>query len=742
MVIRFLCIVTLVGVLVACQTASPPIPADPLIAVAPATAQVGDTVTVTYRGPTGSITVTMNGFVATEVGEPEAGDEGTTVLQVVVPAGASGWSSVAVKGDATSVELGASERAFFVGSVVATLGNTLQDVQDALDSVSVGSAVLIPAGTYSGNEPVGGLVIDNRLLVGSGEGSTVLDGATQVTVMARTINTAGIADLTLRADVTTVAGGTVPGTLFAFDPIEVPVTTSLGRFLVWNATLTGNGTITQPVIDTTTLEVTSFGVADGVLDRASSATNMAFEFDGATVRLNDVSMNDSSAIGPWTIVGSDVWVQDRFRVEQEAGNVRIERSLVAQVGDPATALVGPELHFDSDVFDGSIVDSELTSTGRLRFVPDDGGNRVIVRSTLRSAERVVLYCYYLCTLTIEDSRILAGDRIDLDDVGYAGVLTIVGSTLEAGDRIDIDVSYAGAISIADSSLVAGTSVDLEMGEGGSIALERSTVTSLASNVRVRVEYGLITITDTVIEAASYVDLRTRDAGDIRIFDSSITAGEYMYVYMDYFGTLLIEGSTLSAGTYIDIDPWSGGSSAIVIKDSTLSAIEYVSIDDTDGGDVTIEDSTLTSYCGYIEVLRDPGSIYLVGATLRTVGSLPSGAMCPVFGDLEILVATESGMVAVTGSTIHAGGDVLIEDYSGGSDTPPSVITQVGSADMTIDASELVAAGAVRIGTAGALAVTNSSVDAAIGVTLAAPLLGQIDTAGSTIDPTPVLITAF
>lgn len=746
MVTRFLFIVMLASVLAACQTASTPTPTptptDPLIAVTPATVQAGDTVTITYRGPTGPATVTMNGFDATQVGEAEDGDEGTTVLEVIVPAGASGWTTVAVEGSDSSVELGSSDRAFFVGTVLTTLGSTIQDVQDALDGVPVGSAVRIPAGTYSGDEPVGGFVIDNRLLVGSGEGSTVLDGVAQVTVMARTINTAGIADLTLRADATTVAGGTVPGTLFAFDPIEVPVTTSLGRFLVWNATLTGNGTITQPVVDATTLEVTSFGVADGVLDRASSATNTAFEFDGATVHLNDVSMNDSSAIGPWTIVDSDVWVQDRFDVFQESGNVLVAGSRIAQVGDPVAALVGPLLRIEMDAFDGSIVDSELTATGRLDFVADDGGNRVILGSTLRAEETLDLDCDYLCTLTIENSSLYAGQTLDMQYVGDTGVARIVASTLEAVSDIRIRIDNGGLMSIVDSTLTAASNIELRIDDGGLLEIDGTTVTSTGSDVEIRVSEGLVVIRNATIEADSYVDIENDDAGDIRILDSSITAGEYIDVYMDYYGTLLIERSTLSAGTYIDIDPWSGGSSAIVVRESTLTAIEFISIDETDGGDVTIEDSTLTSYCGFIEVLRGPGSIYLIGATLRTVGTLPSGAMCPGFGDLEILVSTASGMVSVTGSTIDAGGNVLIEDYTGGSDAPPSLTTQVGSADMTIDASELVAAGSVRIGTAGELHVTNTTVGAGVGVTLAAPLLGQIDTTGSTIDPAPTLVTSF
>ena len=752
MLLRFFLAVVLAAMLAACQTATQPdpdpdpdpdpIPTEALLEVMPADAQVGETVTVTYRRPTGAVDVTIGGFAATQLGTPEAGEAGTSVVDVVVPAGASGWTSVAVEGGGERVEIAANARTFFVGSVLSTLGTDLQAVQDALDGVPVGGAVRIPAGTYAGNEPVGGLVIDNRLLVGSGEGDTVVDGVTQVTVLARTINTAGIADLTLRADATTVSGGTVVSTSWAFDPIPVPVTTSLGRFLMWNATLTGNGAITDPVIDADTLEVTSYGVASGELMRDSSAVNTAFEFDGATVRLYDVYMYDSSAVGPWTIVDSDIWTQDRFNVYQEAGNVHIERSRIAQVGDPLLAFVGPYLEIEMDAFDGSIVDSELTTTGWLDFVADDGGNRVILRSTLRAEEALDLDCDYLCTLTVEDSLLHAGGTLDMQYVGDAGVARILGSTLESRANIRIRIDNGGLLAIENSTLTADSDIRLRIDDGGLLEIDGSTLTSTGSDVELRVSEGLVVVRNSTIEADTYVDIENDDAGDIRIFDSSITAGEYIDFYMDYYGTLLIEGSTLSAGTYLDIDPWSGGSSAIIIRDSTLTAIEYIEINDTDGGDVTIEDSTLTAYCEYIDVLRDPGSIYLVGATLTTVGTMPDGGACAFLGSLEVRVATESGMVSITGSTLDAAGDVLIEDYSGGSNTPPTLTTQVGSADMAIASSTLTADGSVRVGTAGALAVTNSTVTATGTVTLAAPLLGQISTTGSTISPAPSLITAF
>lgn len=747
-------VIALMFVLAACQQTAtqpgpdpdpdptPPVLAD-LLEIAPATAQGGDTVTVSYRGVSGAVSVSIDGIEAQQVGEPVEGDDDILDVDVVVPVGAVGWSSVEVASSDASLALGANDREFFVGTVLSSLGSDLQAVQDALDAIEVGGALLIPAGTYSGNEPLGGLVIDNRLLVGSGAGDTVVEGVTQLTVYARTTNTAGIADLTLAADATTVFGGTDVSSL-AWPIDRVPVTTSLGRFLVWNATWTGNGTITPPTIDPDTLEVTSYGVADGSLDRDSSAVNMAFEFDGATVVLNDMYMFDTSAIGPWTIVDSDIWVQDRFQVYQESGNVLVRDSRLSTVGDPLTALTGPLLEFEIDAFDGAIVDSELTSTGVLRFEADDGGNREIIRSRLRSEDTMDLEGDYLGSFLIEDSWLYANGTIDLDNVAEAGWLRIVRSTLEAEGSVRISIYYSGFIEIEASTLRSRTGrVAVDVDEGGSIAIRESTLQSLLDQVRVEVYMGSIDIVDSTIEAATRVDIDTDAAGNINVIGSTITAGTYIDFYMDYFGTLTIADSTLFAGTYLEIDPWSGGSSQIDIRDSLLEAIEYVEISDTDGGDVTIEGSTLRAYCEYVDIARDPGSIYITDSTLETVGTMPDGAACAFLGGQNVTVFTESGMVVLSNVTIDARGDVLVEDYSGGSDAPPALITQVGSADMRVDAGSAISAvGDIRFGTAGALEVLGSDFTAGGAVVLASPLLGDITTTLSTFTPAPTLVTAF
>jgi len=506
----------------------------------------------------------------------------------------------------------------------------------------------------------------------------------------------------------------------AWPIVGVPVTTPLGRFLVWNATWTGNDPITPPVINPATLGVTTYGAAGGFLTRDASAVNVAFELDGATIILHDMYMFDSSAIGSWTIVDSDIWVQDRFQVYQESGNVSVRNSRIAQVGDPDIALVWPRLEFEMDAFDGELVDSVLTATGEFRFEADDGGNRQIVRTKVRSERVMDLEGDYLGSLLIEDSWLYTNDRIDMDDAADVGWVRIERSTLDAHDNIYVDLA-----------------------DGFQIDVIGSTLRSRSSNIRLEVSEGTISIIDSTLDAATYVDIEADDAGNIDVIRSVITAGTYIDVYIDYFGTLTIEDSTLFAGEYLHLDPWSGGSTQIDVRNSLLEAVERVLINDTDGGDVTIEGSTLRSYCSSIDVKRDTGSIDLSDSRLETVGTTPQGDACIAVGGLNVFLSTESGMLVMSGVTIDAQGDVLVEDYSGGSDAPPAVITSVGSADMRVGGgSSITAAGDVRFGTAGALEVLSSQVSAGGVIVLASPLLGDIDTSASTFSPAPTLVTAF
>lgn len=157
-----------------------------------------------------------------------------------------------------------------MGTVLTTLGTDLQSVQDALDAIEPGSAVMIPAGTYSGNEPLGGLVLDNRLLVGRGADETILDGVVNVQAFARTINTAGIADLTLRADYVCLCGADPS----EYEPESVSYGDLAGRFLVWNVAWTGNETETMPVFDEETNALITPGEFGGEFDLDPSSVRL------------------------------------------------------------------------------------------------------------------------------------------------------------------------------------------------------------------------------------------------------------------------------------------------------------------------------------------------------------------------------------------------------------------------------------------------------------------------------------
>ena len=723
------------------------------LTVTPSAAVPGTTVTLSFPEFIDSPSVTFDG-VAADVVSVTTSSTGTfplTTLDVVVPGGVIGFPTIVVDDGDRRAVLDGDALAFFAGAD-ATGAPTVAAVQDALDAVPEGSAVLLGDVTINDG---GSLVIDNRVLFGAPDGDTILAGVADLRLLVRGENTAGIVGLTLTTDDVSFYSGRINpdaiGVLSwppSFDePIE---TTSQGRFLIQDAVLTGTS-VTEPTVDPTTLAISTYGEASG--EMSTPATIAAYEFRSATVRFGSIDMDDTTAIGSWTFVDSDVWAQNRFRIRQETGEVRVTGSRIMLAGDPTGFL--DDLEIDIDGFVSDVSDSGFSSTRGIDFDHDDGGDRTITDSLFRAETRLRFRGDYLGDITVLDSTFVALDgRVDFETDGgrihmertvidanqrirvrvdYAGHITIVDADwVSRTDDVDVYVDYAGDIDIRDSVLRAADRVRVESDDVGSVSIVNSTF--IADRVGVEAEIGHVRLERVTIDADGNVDLEVGDAGDLLLRDVTIDAGGTIDFYNDYLGSIRVEKSQLRAGRNIEIEPWSGGVTQVTILDTTLQAVEDVVFTATNGGDTRLDGATIESQSGAIRVDQGGGTLTIAASSLTTLGEAhPTDVLWT--SDHEIEVASRKNVTTVAGTSIEAAGPVRMINE----DERPPFDGGAGANDIVLkDNPSIQATGDIEVTSYADLIVTGNASIASDGAITLTARYGLIDTTDSVFTPAPVI----
>jgi len=514
--------------------------------------------------------------------------------------------------------------------------------------------------------------------------------------------------------------------------------------------LTGTS-VTEPTVDPATLAITAYGEASGVM--STPAAIAAYEFRNATVRFGSIDMNDTTAIGSWTFVDSDVWAQNRFRIRQETGDMRVASSRIMLVGDPVG--VTGDLQIDTDAFISDVSDSRFSSSAGIDFEHDDGGDRTITNSFFRAQTRLRFQGDYLGDITVLDSTFIALDgRVDFEtdagrihmertvidadgtievEVDYGGHITIVDADwVSRNGSLVIYVDDAGDIDIRDSLLRADDRVTLDSDDVGSVSVANSTISG--GRVVVEVELGHVRLEDVRIDAAGNVDLEVGDAGDLLLREVTIDAGGTIDFYNDYYGTIRVEDSRLRAGRNIEIDPWSGGVTQVTILNTTLQAVEHVLFEASKGGDTLLDGVTIDSRSGAIRVQQGGGTLRVVASGLTTLGeSHPTNALWS--SDHEIEVASRKNVTTVTGTSIDAAGPVRMIN---GDERPPFAGGAGANDIVLVDNPSIRASGDVEFTSFADLIVTgNAGITSDGAITLSARY-GLVDTTDSVFAPAPIV----
>jgi hypothetical protein len=405
-----------------------------LTGVTPQVALPGETVTLSGSAFAAGQAVTFDGVPVTVASVAADGAS----MAVVVP-DTAGYPVIAVE-DVTL------EDALFVGHAYAG-PLTLEGIQAALDPLPEGAALRVGAGAYTGTE----LVLDNRSLYGAGP-ATILQPTTGLLVLARSQNTAVLADLRVEGGDLIVSRGRL--TTAVAEPPAGFATVQLADLELDLAALRTPGADFIEVI-----------LRDSVVD-AASVDGIA---EHGRLRIERSTLGSGSAIIAQNLHG--ITVVDA-RLTAAAGQ------LVLYGGDGVevtrSTLVGPDgVTLASQVGPLALDEVTVTANGPIQ-VQGIAGLDLLATALTSAADSIAMEAY--------------------------GGATLNDATLSAGTMLVVQVR-SGQTRVDDSTLAAAT--DLQILSQADITIDTTALTTTAGSIVLQAFTGL-DVTDATLTSGAAI----------------------------------------------------------------------------------------------------------------------------------------------------------------------------------------------------------------------------------------------
>jgi hypothetical protein len=659
-----------------------------LTGVTPQVALPGDTVTLSGSAFAAGQAVTFDGVPVTVASVAADGAS----MAVVVP-DTAGYPVIAVEDVAL-------EDALFVGHAYAG-PVTLEGIQAALDPLPAGAALRVGAGAYTGTE----LVLDNRSVYGVGP-STILQPTTGLLVLARSQNTAVLADLRVEGGDLIVSRGRL--TTAVTEPPAGFATVLLADLeLDLGALRTPGADFIEVILRDSVVDAAN---VDGIASHGQLRIERSTVGSGSTIvaqNLHGITVVDAqltAAAGQLVLYGGD--------------RVEVTRSgLVGPDGVTLGSQVGPlALDEVTVAADGPIQlqaaggldlrDADLTSvTDAVVIVANDG-------------------------VTLSDAALSAGTTLVV--LAQSGETRLDGSTLTAAT--DLQLVSQDAVAIDGTALTT---------TAGSIVLQASTgldVTdaTLTSGVAITAQstFGSLTWRSTAANAVGPMLLFTEGWSRVVASTFASTTGALDVVggqQLDVSGSSIdVESqvtlvSTRGATSVLDTDVTTATGTAVVQAVGAV-VVEGGSVTTTTGalalvsssaGDVTLRGSvgiaadTVLISAGAQSYIGNNGTVTIVGngpisATTTLVVDTPYSDLVvadngPIFGGTLSIIGGRSHVTLRDNERLESGTDLtVVASDPGGriTATGNTFIANAGAGTITLDtvAGQLTQSGNVFTGT--------------------------------------------
>lgn len=466
--------------------------------VQPSVALPGAEVTIVGTGFADDQAVAFDGVLATVVSRSD------TSVVVRVPE-TYGYPVV-------SVDDVSAERLLFVGSAYAG-ATALADVQAALDALEEGAALRLGAGTYTG----GDLVVDNRMLFGSGA-DTAIEASGDVRVLARSGTVATVAELALEADTVEFGRGRLSTAAHAAAP---PAGGVLLDDVSIAATLLLMTTATH--LDVTLREVTAEFASVSLSSPGATLT-----IDGGALTADVIVVSDVAALA---LDGATLTSVAGSIVMTTSGSVTVDGSAVTSADGIVLQAFGG-VRVDASAFTSLVVTVFQADTGAVSVVASD----VTAAAAIAVAQRSVA----LHDVVIEAT---AGDVVLQSQLGN---VTLDGATVTPSGAF-VAVATQGAASLRSSEVTTG------------------------GNVVVLQAMGPVLVQDATLTAATDVIVGSMEVGEVVIEGSLLASGVNVIVqgtgapYAGANGTVRLQGNVaLTAAATVAIV---GGTSDVILVDN-------------------------------------------------------------------------------------------------------------------------------------------------------------------------------
>jgi hypothetical protein len=593
-----------------------------LTGVTPQVALPGETVTLSGSAFAAGQAVTFDGVPVTVASVAADGAS----MAVVVP-DTAGYPVIAVE-DVTL------EDALFVGHAYAG-PLTLEGIQAALDPLPEGAALRVGAGAYTGTE----LVLDNRSLYGAGP-ATILQPTTGLLVLARSQNTAVLADLRVEGGDLIVSRGRLttavaeppagfatvqladleldlaalrtPGADFievilrdsVVDAASVDGIASHGRLRIERSTLgSGSAIVAQNVHGITVVDAQltaaagpiQLQTADGLDLQDADLTSVT---DAVVIVANDgVTLSDATLSAGTTLV-----------VQVQSGEARLDGSTLTAATDlqilsqaditiDTTALTTTAGSIVLQAFTGlDVTDATLTSGAAIMAQSALGS--LTWRSTAANAvgpmllftegwSRVVASTFASTTGALE---VVGGQQLDVS-----------GSTIDVEGQVAL-VSTRGATSVLDTDVTTATGAAVVQAVGA-VVVEGGGVTALAgAAVLVSQVAGDVTLrgsdgiaADTVLISAGTQPYIGNNGAVTIVGNGPISATTALLVDTPYSDLIVADNGPLFGGT-VSV---AGGRSHLILRDNERleSGADLTVVASDPGGRISATGNTFVANAG-------------------------------------------------------------------------------------------------------------------------------------------------